>query len=145
MSISSPGNMWLVLLGYMVLVARNNSWLDQRPDSTQVILLCQYTGRDLNSAFSFSKISLSTYKARKSSLLYYLFIAGRKKDWSIFFPKVLVQSEIQTAVCRIWTLLNKSTFYYYNPHTIYASLKFDSKTKLWSDVELVNVSTMVEE
>ena len=56
----------------------------------------------LNSEFSFSKTSCLT-KAEKSSLSYYLPIAGGRIIGFIPFPRVIVVCEMQSVSSRIWT------------------------------------------
>ena len=65
-------------------------------------------GLDLE--FFFSKISCLT-KAKESSLPYYLPMDGGRRDGFMLFFKVLMQSETQTALSRVWTQIADSSFY----------------------------------
>ena len=69
-----------------------------------------------NSEFSFSKTSCLT-KAEKSSLPYYLPIAGGRIIGFIPFPRVLVLCEMQSVSSRIWTRIAMSISYDDNHYT----------------------------
>ena len=50
------------------------------------------------------------WRVKKPSLPDYLFIAGRRIDGLMSFPRALVQSKMQTASSRIWTHFTNSIF-----------------------------------
>ena len=56
-------------------------------------------------------------QANEPSLIYYLSIAGGRRDWFISFSWALVQSKILTTLLRIWTQISSSISYENNCYT----------------------------
>ena len=60
--------------------------------------------------------------AKEPSLPYNLMIAGKRRDEFIPFQRVLAQSEMQTALSRIWTWVTDSISFNDNHYALCASL-----------------------
>ena len=95
----------------------------------------------LNSEFSFSKTSCLT-KAEEPSLPYYLPIAGGRIIGFITFPRVLVLSEMQSILSRIWTRVAVSISYDNNHYT--TGTWFNKKDKCTSFPKIMSSITRID-